>query len=106
MIDRQKIIKGLECCQYSSKSHCDGCPYDYNARGYCNECTADLATDVLELLNENRAVKPVRDSETGRFWICGNCGGYVGFEDNDEYDPNEFSNFCADCGKPVLWEGR
>ena len=51
-------------------------------------------------------VKPVRDEKTGRIWLCGNCGSYVGFEDHDESDPNEFDNFCRECGHPVSWEGR
>ena len=57
-------------------------------------------------LKEKEAVKPVRDTETGRIWLCGNCGTYVGFEDSDPHDPNEFDKYCRDCGTPVLWERR
>lgn len=65
------------------------------------------AQDVIqEMLKEQEAVKPVRDEQTGRIWLCGNCGTYVGFEDNDPYDPNEFDKYCRECGRPVLWEGR
>lgn len=53
LIDIEKIIKGLECCQYSSKSHCDKCPYRYDYMCGTNDCTADLASDVLALLKEN-----------------------------------------------------
>lgn len=51
-IDRDKVITGLECCQ---KTHCDKCPYVYD--GLCNtdDCTADLASDVLELLKWQEA---------------------------------------------------
>ena len=59
-----------------------------------------------DLLKEQKPVKPVLDERTGRIWLCGNCGSYVGFEDHDENDPNEFDNFCRKCGRPVLWEGR
>lgn len=64
------------------------------------------AKEVLSLLKEQEAVKPVLDKQTGRIWLCGNCGSYVGFEDNDPHDPNEFDKHCRECGRPVLWEGR
>lgn len=67
---------------------------------------ADTADGILALLKEQEAVKPVLDEQTGRIWLCGNCGTYVGFEDNDPHDPNEFDKYCRECGKPVLWEGR
>ena len=66
----------------------------------------EMYTNVIALLKEQEAVKPVRDEETGRMWLCGNCGSYVGFEDSDPHDPNEFDKYCRECGKPVLWEGR
>ena len=57
-------------------------------------------------LKEQEPVKPVLDEQTGRIWLCGKCGSYVGFEDNDPHDPNEFDKYCRECGRPVLWEGR
>ena len=99
-IDREKVIKGLEVCFDSSKE-CNGCPYI--ATPYCK---TTLRNDVTVLLKEQEAVKPVLDEQTGRIWLCGKCGSYVGFEDNDPDDPNEFDKYCRDCGTPVLWEGR
>ena len=61
---------------------------------------------AIQALKEQEAVKPVRDKKTGRVWLCGNCGSYVGFEDHDENDPNEYDKFCRQCGRPVLWERR
>ena len=61
---------------------------------------------AIQALKEHEAVKPVRDKKTGRVWLCGNCGSYVGFEDHDENDPNEFDKYCRACGRPVLWEGK
>jgi len=58
--------------------------------------------NAIALLKEQDAVQPVRD-KTGRVWLCGNCGSYVGFEDHDEDDPNEFNKYCSECGRPVLW---
>ena len=69
--------------------------------------TLDVLKEILALLKEREAVKPIRDKKTGRVWLCGNCGSYVGFEDHDENDPNElFDKYCRECGKPVLWGRR
>ena len=68
--------------------------------------TAQSMMEGVCLLKEQEAVKPVLDEQTGRIWLCGKCGSYVGFEDNDAHDPNEFDKYCRDCGTPVLWEGR
>jgi hypothetical protein len=54
MPDMEKVIKGLECCQYPSKSHCDGCPYVYDGLCSTNDCTADLASDALAMLEEQQ----------------------------------------------------
>ena len=62
--------------------------------------------DILALLKEQDAVTPVLDERTGRIWLCGNCRSYVGFEDNDPHDPNEFDKYCRECGRRVLWEWR
>lgn len=63
------------------------------------------AEQILAMLKEQEAVKPVLDEQTGRIWLCGKCGSYVGFEDNDPHDPNEFDKYCRECGRPVLWKG-
>ena len=63
-------------------------------------------TDAIALLKEKEPAEPVLDERTGRIWLCGKCGSYVGFEDNDPHDTNEFDKYCRDCGTPVLWESR
>ena len=101
MIDREKVIKGLGIC-YSPPSKCKDCPYhDLPDEQSCNDV---LCLDALALLKEQTPVKPVRDKKTGRVWLCGNCGSYVGFEDNDPHDPNEFDKYCRQCGKKVKWD--
>ena len=89
-MDREKVIKAWEAVL--SRDPLDA-PWD-------------LIDETLALLKEQEAVKPVLDKQTGRIWLCGNCGSYVGFEDNDPHDPNEFDKYCRECGRPVLWEGR
>lgn len=55
MIDREKVIKGLERCKLYNKVNCDKCPYDYNGRGNGkSECTAELASDALALMKEQQ----------------------------------------------------
>jgi len=131
MIDKEKVIMGLECCiprnctcQYKQEPIC---PYiercqkkDYTAlqrdalfllkeQQKEIENLKQTAQNMMEgicLLKEQEAVKPVRDEQTGWLWLCGNCGSYVGFEDNDPHDPNEFDKYCRECGRPILWGGR
>ena len=86
MTDREKVIKGLERCKLYNKVNCDKCPYDYNGRGNGkSECTAELASDALDLLKEQEAIQVPEDKinkcECGetvcRYWhpkFCGFCG--------------------------------
>ena len=107
MTDREKVIKALRNHVVQNDVGCQGCPYFEDRKVYGHDwCTTVMAQDILELLKEQETVKPVLDEQTGRIWLCGNCGTYVGFEDNDPHDPNEFDKYCRECGKPVLWEGR
>lgn len=52
MTDREKVIKGLECCAAGNSGRCiRECPYDFvnNAN-----CVSDMTRDALELLKEQR----------------------------------------------------
>ena len=100
-MDREKVAKGLEICTSDGMFCEDNCPYYNNV--FCKKL---LMKNALALLKEQEAVEPVLDEQTGRIWLCGKCGSYVGFEDNDPHDPNEFDKYCRDCGTPVLWKGR
>ena len=97
MIDAEKVIKGLN----DIGDFIAGRIGIEQARNFLR--TID---DAVALLKEQDAVKPILDKQTGRMWLCGKCGSYVGFEDNDPHDPNEYDKYCRDCGTPVLWEGR
>ena len=48
VIDREKVIKGLELCEIGSGDRCyeTECPY------YGQRCTEGLKKDILELLKE------------------------------------------------------
>ncbi len=62
MNDRENVITGLECCQHSSKSYCDRCPYLSST----NDCTADLASDAIALLKEQE--ERINKFELERSW--------------------------------------
>ena len=96
MVDREKVIKGLERCKLYNKVNCDKCPYDYNGRGNGkSECTAELASDAIAMLKEQEVVEPKRiDGKRNHFIKCGNCNKVI-----------EMDGWiaCPWCGKPIAW---
>lgn len=61
MIDREKIIKGLECCGESSGYGCSWCPYDAECRAKTLSGCAHLCQDALELLKEQPKIVRCKD---------------------------------------------
>lgn len=54
MIDREKVIKGLECCSELG-GNCTDCPYgSYGVDSEGLECENKLADDTLELLRADQ----------------------------------------------------
>jgi len=51
MADREKVMQWLETCANGCE---DGCPYEYKNLVYRVECKADLMSDALELLKEQK----------------------------------------------------
>jgi len=51
----EKVKQGLRCCQYASKSQCDDCKYCYDGLVEILDCTADLASDALSVIEELQA---------------------------------------------------
>ena len=101
MIDREKVIKGLEICL--EDEYCNGCPYEEN----CFDPDTDnpwgsyLKRDALALLKEQEAVKPYvtgrgESFETAETWwyACGNC--------HEALDPDD--KYCRHCGRQVKWD--
>lgn len=102
MVDREKVIKALECCAY--KQNCIECPY-YKGNSTCMD---DKDKDALELLRRQEA-KPMTEYDDG--WDCPRCGlKLVGKTASgypcDEFDlPNdEIVKYCPVCGQAVKWE--
>lgn len=101
MADREKVIKGLECCTmectYEHPFRCKGCPYSQDDA----PCEAlPVKRDALALLKEQEAVEPtlIREGRNKHYndYVCPRCDNEVVYE----------QNYCSECGIPFLWEGR
>ena len=97
-MDREKVIKGLECCT----GYCDdetGCPY-FDIEDDCEE---KLRADALALLKAQEPMEPTEPDEDNMRY-CGVCGSPVGYEVLEapgiEYVQY---NYCPNCGKKVRW---
>jgi hypothetical protein len=95
MRDREKVIKGLECC-VNDLGECDFCPYD-EGRGKL-ACGKNLYSDAIALLKAQEPVKPIpglwdRDIQ---LFICGECGGEIG--------AGGIAKYCFHCGRAVKWK--
>lgn len=100
MIDREKVIKGLECCIKYPKEYGDcmggNCPYGTHV-----ECHNKLLQDARTLLKTQEPVEPkmMEFVDEGLTWekyevpTCGACGALLGD-----------ALFCPMCGKAVKWE--
>ena len=100
MVDREKVLKGLECCQECSGYTCRNCCpyYDRNEPESQPTCTCRLAHDALTLLKVQEPVKPVFDAGDGKTigqFLCGKCHAKIGFG---------HPHFCWYCGRAVKWE--
>lgn len=102
MPDREKVMKGLECCivrDPDAKRNCVECPYNHEGIITNAPCANGLMADALALLKEQEAVEPkLYTPESKTIWsnwhICGACEHPV--------DPGD--KFCRECGRPIKWE--
>ena len=90
MIDKQKIIDGLECC--SGRVSCNSCPYNG-----MDDCVDVLKRRALELLKEQEAVEPEVEvmNEIDRIYRCPKCHKCFFYEKQ---------KYCDQCGQAVKWE--
>ena len=103
MADREKVIKGLECCATNRmrREDCEAmdCAYlDLEEKG----CIHQLMRDALALLNAQEPVEPVVDIDT---WKCGKCGHTLEHQEllGDNVLFHEQYNYCPECGRAVKW---
>lgn len=102
MVDREKVIKGLEACRLETiKCEDSGCLYIDSRHSYA--CFFELHADALALLKAKEPVKPVVDIDT---WKCGNCGHTLEHQQllGDNVLFHEQYNYCPECGRAVKWE--
>lgn len=59
MIEREKVIQGLQCC--AIKKNCFGCPYNKGD----NTCMDDKDKDALKLLKEHVEIILCKDCKYG-----------------------------------------
>ena len=101
MIDREKVIRGLECIISSGnagmRDDCANCIYPGGG-----DCLAPALRDALALLQAQEPVKPILDIDT---WNCGNCGHTLEHQQllGDNVLFHEQYNFCPECGRAVKW---
>ena len=102
MIDREKVINGLEVCvdRVPGKYDCNKCPYEIDG----NYCEINMAKDVLTLLKEQETHEkelPVRQyvgEYFGAVSICPSCEASWIMSDDDDL------HFCPHCGQKVKFE--
>ena len=90
-MDRERIIKALECCSTPGVPKCKECPYG-------PDCTHDKLCDlamyqILVLLKEEKiAMKPKNTDKVGG--NCPVCGLRMARSDK----------YCSQCGQEMDWE--
>lgn len=95
MIDREKVIKGLECCMKwtgepdTATCHCSDCSYT-NMDILGEGCLIDLINDALALLKEQEAKEPFSEHH---LFICPVCKNALFRE----------QKYCHECGQAVKW---
>lgn len=94
MADREKVIKGLECCLANGHNNC---PYKSTDEGIdkVTSCTTYLMKDALALL---KAQEPVEMKWRNGYAYCGQCGYKLHWI-------VDLNNFCPNCGRAVKWYG-
>lgn len=98
MPDKEKVINGLEHCDFGVSDTCyeKECPY-YQS----HDCTDELKNDILVLLKEQEPVKPIVNEYGEAFCVCGEN---VGIIPNSKSLPKIRSKYCSECGRRMKWE--
>lgn len=109
MADIERVKQGLRCCQYASKSQCDDCKYCYDGLVEILDCTADLASDALSVIEDLQAEIERLQPKKSKWIFTGQKNAYGGtviqcpFCD-DKYaaqNPSD-EHFCRNCGAKLM----
>ena len=93
MINREKVIKGLECCTRGNTCISD-CPYYKEVPMTDGRCITAVQADALAMLKEQEAKTghwtTKRNNLHDGEWYCDQC----------DYEPTVFEGmpYCASCG--------
>ena len=104
MIDKEKVLHGLDSCGFHDgiPNICEvtECPY----RGNKTYCVHELAYDAGMLISELlKSQEPVEPRASMGWYKCGACGnGIATILDNGE--PSHKERYCNLCGRAVKWE--
>jgi hypothetical protein len=111
MIDKEKVFKGLQCCDYSNslKFTCFQCPYiEINrAEGMAN-CTAYLAHDALQAFesllyfeSKDKHEAPVMAGSNvySGIWLCPRCRSELTKITGTKTVFAGIPNYCPYCGQ-------
>lgn len=94
--DREKVIRGLECCANPTPTYCRKCPYKGTPDDYPHCIYERLVVDALALLREQ---EPVGVEKGIGYLYCGGCKTALA-----PLDWPKPWKFCPWCGKRVRWE--
>lgn len=104
MIDREKIIQGLEFTKtmitFNPSTGENIEPENLNE---LDKTSYDACVGAIALLKEREPVKPILEQDS---MVCGNCGHEVIWQKmiGDNILVEEQLNYCPQCGKAVKWE--
>ena len=83
-MDREKVVKEFEHLLNAANG---------NYQDFV-DLTVDVGEEILALLKEQEAIKPVKQIEEHEWTVCGYCR---------EHLISKWM-FCPYCGRPVKWE--
>ena len=105
MPDREKVIKGLECCTKGNTCSSD-CPYFKEVAMTDGRCITALQADALALLKEQEAKTghwiEKEDYNLDTYYDCSVCGESWSMIDGTPWENG--MNYCPHCGAKM--EGR
>ena len=97
MVDREKVIKGLECCTNNGVVCFSDCPYCKEFTMADGRCITALQADALALLKDQEAKPVIVTNAYGtRFYHCPKC--------NRDLYAYIRQRYCSNCGQKVKWE--
>lgn len=106
MVDREKVIKGLECCM-SEKICASQCPY----KGQCDDGGYYYSRAIEEAISMLKSQEPKPPRFTVAydkiFYACDNCGKSLVVIATSEglVLQKDLPKYCPGCGQAVKWDG-